>query len=85
MRKKIAKLDEEIVAFKNKVMAEAEKEKKKILDDAAEFASKIKLQAKLTYEQEARDVMGKIKEEIAKKTIENAEKIVLDRITKKDD
>jgi F0F1-type ATP synthase membrane subunit b/b' len=28
--------------------------------------------------------MGKIKEEIAKKTIENAEKIVLDRITKKD-
>ncbi len=82
--KKIAKLDEEIVAFKNKVMAEAEKEKKKILDDAEEFASKIKLQAKLTYEQEARDVMGKIKEEIAKKTIENAEKIVLDRITKKD-
>lgn len=82
--KKIARLDEEIAAFKSDIMAEAEKEKKKILADAAEYASKIKLQAKLTYEQEAKEVMNRIKEEIARKTIEQAEKIVFDKITKDD-
>ncbi|MEI6153413.1 MAG: ATP synthase F0 subunit B [Deltaproteobacteria bacterium] len=82
--KKIAKLDEEVDAFKKTVFAEAEKEKKKILDDAEKYASRIKEQARLTYEQEAREVVGKIKEEIARQTIEKAEKIVMGKLTKDD-
>jgi len=82
--KKIAKLDEEVGAFKKAVIADAEKEKKKILDDAAKYASKIKEQARLTYEQEAKEVVDKIKEEIARQTIEKAEKIVMGKLTKDD-
>lgn len=82
--KKIAKLDEEVEAFKVKIVAEAEKEKKKILDEAAYMASKIKEQARLSYEQEAKEVIDKIKEEIAKQTIEKAEKIVKEKLTKDD-
>jgi F-type H+-transporting ATPase subunit b len=82
--KKIAKLDEEVEAFKETVVAQAEKEKKKILDEAAYLASKIKEQAKLTYEQEAKEAIDKIKEEIARQTIEKAEKIVMEKLTKDD-
>ena len=82
--KKIAKLDEEVAAFKETVVAQAEKEKKKILDEAAYLASKIKEQAKLTYEQEAKEAIDKIKEEIARQTIEKAEKIVMEKLTKDD-
>jgi F-type H+-transporting ATPase subunit b len=82
--KKIAKLDEEVDAFKKAVIAEAEKEKKKILDDAAKYTSKIKEQARLTYEQEAKEVVDKIREEIARQTIEKAEKIVMGKLTKDD-
>ncbi|MCX5808827.1 MAG: ATP synthase F0 subunit B [Proteobacteria bacterium] len=82
--KKIAKLDEEVDAFKKAVIAEAEKEKKKILDDAAKYASKIKEQTRLTCEQEAKEVVDKIKEEIARQTIEKAKKIVMGKLTKDD-
>lgn len=82
--KKIAKLDDEVDAFKKAVIAEAEKEKKKILDDAEKYASKIKEQARLTYEQEAKEVVDKIKEEIARQTIERAEKIVMGKLVKDD-
>ena len=82
--KKIAKLDDEVDVFKKAVAAEAEKEKKKILDDAAKYASKIKEQARLTCEQEAREVVDKIREEIARQTIEKAGKIVMGKLTKDD-
>ena len=82
--KKIAKLDEEVESFKKTVMVEAEKEKKKILDEAKELTVKIKEQARLTYEQEAKEAIGKIKEEIARQTIEKAEKVVMEKLTKDD-
>ncbi len=82
--KKIAKLDDEVEAFKKNVMAEAEKEKKKILDEAKELTVRIKEQARLTYEQEAKEAIGRIKEEIARQTIEKAEKIVMEKLTKDD-
>jgi F-type H+-transporting ATPase subunit b len=81
---KLATLDEEIAAFKKIVMEETEKEKKKMLDDAEVFASRIRQQAKATYEQEMRDISGKIRAEIARLTIEKAEKLVTEKIGRKD-
>lgn len=81
---KLAKLDEEIVSFKKTIMAEVENEKAKILAEASQFASKMKEQARLTYEQELKEVKNKIKEEIAHLTIEGAEKLIAEKISKSD-
>ncbi len=83
-KEKLARLDEEIDAFKKTIVEEAEKEKKKILDEAQSFAAKIREQARLTYEQEIREVKDKIKEDIAKLTIEKAETLIKERLTKDD-
>ena len=81
---KLAKLDEELMAFKNAVMSEAEKEKARILAEATQFTSKMKEQARMTYEQEMRDVKSKIKEDVAQLTIENAEKLIAEKMGKPD-
>jgi F-type H+-transporting ATPase subunit b len=81
---KYARLDEEIEAFKKAVLEETENEKKKILDEASEFASRIREQAKITYEQEIREVKNRIKEDLARLTIEKAQKLVMEKLTKDD-
>lgn len=81
---RLAKLDEDIAIFKKSLVESAEKEKKKIIDEATEFASRIKEQAKFTYEQEVREMRNRIKEDIAKLTIQRAEAIVRERFTKDD-
>ena len=81
---KLANLGIEIEAFKKGVMEEVDKEKKKMVGEATEFASKLKDQANLTYQQELRELKEKIKEDIAKLTIERAEKLVAERFTKED-
>lgn len=81
---KLSKLDKEIDAFKKSVMEETEREKQKILAEAHQFAARIKEQARLTYEQEAKEIMGRIKEEIAKMTMERTEKLLRERFSKSD-
>ena len=81
---RLANLDEEIEAFKKAVIQEAEKEKNKMVDEAREFASGLKDQAKMTYEQEIKEMRDKIKEEIVGLTMERAEKLVKERLTRED-
>ena len=81
---KLAKLDEEIMSFKKAVMADVENEKIKILAEASQFASKMKEQAQLTYEQEIKEVKNKIKNDIAQLTINGAEKLITEKMNKAD-
>jgi F-type H+-transporting ATPase subunit b len=81
---KLSKLDGEIDAFKKSILEDTEKEKKKIIDEATEFAKRIKEQANITYQQEIRAMTNKIKEEIAKLTMERAEKLITEKYNHKD-
>jgi F-type H+-transporting ATPase subunit b len=81
---KLANLDAEVETFKKGIMEEVEREKRKMIDEATAFASKLKDQAAHTYQQEVKELMEKIKEDIAKLTIERAETLVADRFTKED-
>jgi F-type H+-transporting ATPase subunit b len=81
---RLARLDEEIETFKKVMIQETEKERKKIFDEAEAFAARIKEQAKITYEQEIREVKARIREEIARLTMERAEKLVAERVNKAD-
>lgn len=81
---RLSKLDGEIEAFKKTVQEDTEKEKKKILTEATEFANRIKEQANITYQQELREMTSKIKEEIAKLTMAHAEKLIVEKYNSKD-
>jgi len=81
---RLARLDGEIEAFKKAIIGETEKEKNRILQEATEAALKIKEQAKLTYEQELKEAKHKIKEEIARLTVEKAERLVSEKLNRKD-
>ena len=81
---RLAKLDEEIATFKKTVMGEVQNEKAKIIAEATQFASKMKEQARLTYEQEIKEVKNKIKEDIAQLTIEGAGKLIAEKMSKSD-
>ena len=81
---KLAGLDTEIAAFKQTVMSEIEHEKAKIIAEATQFASKMKEQAHLSYEQELKEIKNKIKEDIAQLTIEGAGKLIAEKISKPD-
>jgi F-type H+-transporting ATPase subunit b len=82
---RLAKLDGEIESFKRSVQEDTEKEKNKILAEATEFARRIKEQASITYQQEIREMTSKIKEEIARLTMERAEKLIVEKYNSKDD
>jgi F-type H+-transporting ATPase subunit b len=82
---RLAKLDGEIEAFKKSVQEDTEKEKNKIIAEATEFARRIKEQASITYQQEIREMTSKIKAEIAKLTMERAEKLIVEKYNAKDD
>ena len=81
---RLSKLDGEIEAFKKSIQEETEKEKTKILAEATEFAKRIKEQANITYQQEIREMTSKIKEEIAKLTMERAEKLIVEKYDRRD-
>lgn len=81
---KLTGLDEEITTFKKTIMGEIENEKAKIIAEATQFASKMKEQARLSYEQELKKVKNKITEDIAQLTIEGAEKLIAEKISKPD-
>ncbi|MDR2017299.1 MAG: ATP synthase F0 subunit B [Syntrophobacterales bacterium] len=81
---KLAKLDKEIEAFKAQVTEETKKESEKLVEEARAFAAKIEEQARLTYEQEKREISGRIKEEIAKLALEKAERLVVEKVSATD-
>ena len=81
---RLSKLDDEIEAFKKSVLEDTEKEKNKILGEATEFARRIREQASITYQQEMREMTSKIKEEIAKLTMERAQKLIVEKYNHKD-
>jgi len=81
---KFKNLDKEMEGFRKAILEDAEKEKKKIMDEAMGLAAKLKEQAMLTYTQEAKEISGRIKEEVVKLTMDQAEKLVKERLTKED-
>ena len=58
---KLSALEGEIEAFRASAMAEMEKERTKILDEARELASRIREQARLAYEQEMKEAMARVR------------------------
>jgi len=81
---RLSKLDGEIEDFKKTVQEDTDKEKKKILTEATEFANRIREQANITYQQELREMTAKSKEEIAKLTMARAEKLIIEKYNAKD-
>ncbi|HEY3278133.1 MAG TPA: ATP synthase F0 subunit B [Syntrophorhabdaceae bacterium] len=81
---RLARLDSEIDAFKAKVAEETARESQKLLEEGRAFAARIQEQARMTYEQELREVAGKVKGEIAKLVMEKAETLVTERFGKGD-
>jgi F-type H+-transporting ATPase subunit b len=81
---KLAKLPEEIEAFRAIVLKEAEAEKTKLLAEAQELASRIREQARLAYEQELKEALSQVRAEVASHTINAAEEVVRGRFTKED-
>jgi F-type H+-transporting ATPase subunit b len=81
---KLAGLDEEIAVFKKTVTDEAEKEKARIVGEANQLAAKMQEQARIAYEQEIKETTRNIREEIAKLTVEKAEKLILEKINAAD-
>jgi F-type H+-transporting ATPase subunit b len=81
---RLESLNEEIEGFKKTVLEDAEKESKRIQDEAIAFSSRLREQATITYTQAAKEVRDRIKEEIVRLTMEQAEKLVKERLTKED-
>lgn len=81
---RLGKLEQEIADYKKEVLEEAQAEKEKIIKEAEVMAARISEQAKLTYDQEMRETLSKIREEITRLTIAGAEKIIAEKIDKKD-
>jgi F0F1-type ATP synthase membrane subunit b/b' len=65
-------------------MAEMEKERSKILDEAQGLASRIREQARLAYEQELKEAMAKVRSEVSERTIKAAEATVREIFKKED-
>lgn len=78
---RLARLDDEIVEFKKTVTEKMEKERNKILREAEIQAARIKEQAALTYEQETREALTRIRAEIAKLTVDGAERQVKEKMS----
>ncbi|HBL23482.1 MAG TPA: hypothetical protein DDZ40_05130, partial [Deltaproteobacteria bacterium] len=83
-QERMDRLDGEIEVFKKETLQEAETEKKKIIDEAMVFAARIREQARLTAEQENKEVARRIKEEISRLTVGQAEKLIAEKITQSD-
>ncbi len=73
---RLSTLGSEIEAFRAASMAETEKERTKILDEAHGLASRIREQARLAYEQELKEAMTKVRAEVSERTIKAAEAAV---------
>lgn len=81
---KLARLEGELEQYRRIAIEEAEAEKKKILDETAAMAARIREQSRLMYEQELREVQRRIREEIARLTMGKAQEILKEKMTKTD-
>lgn len=81
---RLKRLDEDMEAFKKSILEDTEQEKKKILAEASEFAQRIKDQANITYQQEMREITSRIKEEVVRLTMAQAEKLIMEKYDHKD-
>lgn len=81
---KLSGLDAEMEIFRKTIMSELEQEKAKIAEETEQFTLRIKEQARITAEQEIREVRNRIKAEIVRLTMEKAEKLIAEKISKTD-
>ncbi len=81
---KLARLEGELEEYKRTSMAQAEFEKKRIIDEATAMAERIREQARLMYEQELREVQSRIRGEISRLTMQKARDLLTQKMTKAD-
>jgi len=82
--KKIALLGKEVEEIRKAVEKEGEAEKERIIAAAEKEAEIIKWQAKIIAEQELKQAKVELKKELAKLSLERAEQIIKEKITKDD-
>ena len=73
---KLSQLDQEMEAFRTKAAEEAEQEKSRIVADALAFADRIRQQAQLAYDQEMKEAMTAVQAQVARRTLDAAERRV---------
>lgn len=81
---KLAGFDREIDAYKKVIYEKMANDERKMSIETLELATRIRNQATLTYEQELKETQYKIKEEIAKLTVERAKRLLEERLNKND-
>jgi F-type H+-transporting ATPase subunit b len=81
---KLAGFDREIDAYKKVIYEKMANDARKMSIETMELVFRIRNQATLTYEQEVKETQYKIKEEIAKLTVERAERLIVERLNKND-
>jgi F-type H+-transporting ATPase subunit b len=81
---RLSGLESEIEAFRTSAMAQVEKERAKILDEAHGLASRMREQAKRAYEQEMKEAMAKVRQEVSERTIEAAEAAIRELFKQED-
>ena len=81
---RLGRLDAEIETFRKTALEEAEREKKRLLDEAGAMAARIREQARLAYDQEMSEALTHVRGQIARMTTEAAEKTVKDLYKKED-
>jgi F-type H+-transporting ATPase subunit b len=81
---KLAGLDTEIEAFRQAAVAEIDKEKSRIIGEAQAMAIRIEEQARLAYEQEMKEALLKVRAEITRQTLEQAERRVKEQFKQED-
>lgn len=79
-KEKLALLDSKVKEIEAELKKEGEAEKAKIISDAKEMSEKIKLQAKITVEQEIAKAKTELKAVVAELSLETAEKLIKEGI-----
>ncbi|MBW1973496.1 MAG: F0F1 ATP synthase subunit B [Deltaproteobacteria bacterium] len=81
---RIKEVDREIEEIKRSAKEEGEMEKERIIAQANDMAKKLKKQAEWMSEQELKQAKAKIRKEVTQATIELAEKLLVQNISKED-
>lgn len=84
LEKKISAVDVEIEEMKRNLIEEAQKERERMISEANAFVNRLKEQIALMRQQELKEMTLLVKEEVAKRVIEEAENIIRERLKKED-
>lgn len=82
--KRLSNIEKQIEAIHRELREEGEKERDRIIEGAMKFAERIKEQAKVAAEQEAKKVMERVKGEVADLLVGLAEETLHKELTKED-